>query len=1275
MSLDLSIDPVNELLDKDGVQDPLAERPEAIADIAGVEPGADSDETARPLAEPEPEPASLNWRCKALHVELKRGLKAADAAFCSLTCQRLIDLFNQTEEPGKLPVFSYLFGAIVLIKQKFKNFSHQPKRLLTECMMQLSKTILLNPWIKIEDQFLANYNYYWCAKNHPGILRHPTYLAEVKNALNEALSCAELMTPSLIRAGTFRSSRLNSQSFWHRLAQLNLARWSLGLAKPEELPAILENAVLALRRIVNFGVGLSSMAVLHNQITLAGCLDWLGRLHAEKQQWRTSNNYYLESDRWLGAVAQAEPTNQQVRPSAFLAEFYFNQQEFSLAFEYALKAVADDVTNSVEGLHEGSFHYFLEQLLVFRGSDTTDFLLDLIGSELPPISNLIALSALALNSEVRSDWSYAQVAQWFFVVGAEQLQLPEIMEVPSDKRHLLVTSGEVMMDFVRDCEHKITAAEAASQIEILSRLVAATKAMSFDQKEDTVLLSLLAQAQSRIGDYESALPLFSRLLGIDTSKENRSRTLYLLGDLHLARGELERAANVYESSFRIGHHHAALFKAAVARTGAGQFELAIQHLRAMLSEENPNIDEAPHQTRTVLAQAYWGRYCLDEELGGHNPADVEAACEALSDVLTGKIGTRYVHDFEAVSRFVDMIRHPIAVAAIAELLRNSWDAEQVGSFSNALARRHTYPRLIIEVALERLSDLTLWDEVKRGFVRILARALARAYHYGEIDGLSFDELAALIVTHFQQLSPATHQELLCSLLMIEQRASRDELMARYADEAMKVFAPIMGTREEALEALANPDVLTPINDFLLLRMPPATEPVAYGYTDSADLYQLARELVDELTAEFQEPIEEAGSNLSLKGKSGSATVSLMEWLDRIRPFLLNLLDIPRHQYYYSARGPLASLAAEAPPWSIQLEVIGSQIEIVFQFYQIDVASNPTRVLEQAEQRLKSQCELAAVKDLVRPNLQRLESDHWFKVTVSVPGPVEIAREFASMDAFVNYMKKRTLVMLAGNYPTYVSYHRGQTIFAAGFQPVRDAETEKWVQFIRHLLDVRYVISASWLLFLPLAGADTGKHPRSIVHGLKQKVELAILKQEKGMELTREELAELRKAPFRLAANILFTTRDSFHSTPRIWLKGTITQIVNEFSERLPEVQFSVFCSPDAYARIHRQLFLRVMLNLLHNAVTAAVAADTRLVEVRVANDQQSGARISVINTYNPELPRSETGTGIGLEDVRYVIGNLSKGEVRVREDKDNGEFEVLLVLPDDANRQASRESL
>ena len=1273
MCLDLSIDPLNEPAAEGAVEVAVAEQPEPIANTAAVQLGASGDEPARPLVDAEA--PSLKRRCTALHVELKQGLKANDAASCLVTCQSLIDLFNQTEEPDKSAVLTYLFGAIVQIKQKVKEFSNQSKRLLTEGIMQLSKTILLHPAIKIEDRFLANYNYYWCSKNYPGILRVPAYISEVKNALNEALSCAELMTPSLIQRGSFYPSRLNSQSFWHRVAELHLARWGLGLANAEELSAILENAVAALRRIVNFGVGLSYVSVLNNQITLAGCLDWLGRLHAQKQQWRTSNDCYLESDRWHAAIAETDLGRRHVSRSAFLAEFYFSQQEFSLAFEYALQAVADDVANAVKNLREGSFRYFLERLLLFRGSDPLDFLLDLITSGLPPISNLMALSALTLISQVRSDWLYAGTAQWLFILGAEQLQLPEIMEVPSEKRYLLVTSSVDMMEFVKSSEHKIGEGEGASQIDILSKLVAATQAMSFDQKEDVVLLSLLAQAKSHIGDYESALTLFRRLLDIDYSQENRSRTLYLLGNLHRARGELERAANVYESSFRIGHHHAALFKAAVARTGAGQFELAIQHLRAMLSEENPNVDEAPHQTRTVLAQAYWGRYGLDEELGGQNPADVEAACEALSDVLTGKIGTRYVHDFEAVSRFVDMIRHPIAVAAIAELLRNSWDAEQVGSFSNALARRHTYPRLIIEVALERLSDVTLWDEVKRGFVRILARALARAYHYGEIDGLSFEDLAALIVTHFQQLSPATHQELLCALLMIEQHASRDELIARYADEAMKVFAPIMGTREEALEALANPDVLTPINDFLLLRMPPATEPVAYGHTDSADLYELASELVDELTVEFQEPIEDAGSNLSLKGKSGSATVSLMDWLDRIRPFLLNLLDIPRHQYYYSARGPLASFAAEAPPWSIQLEVIGSQIEIGFQFYQIDLASNPTRVLEQAEQRLKSQCELSSVKDLVRLNLQRLESDHYIKVTVSVPGPVEIAREFASMDAFVNYMKKRALVMLAGGYPTYGSYHRGQTLFASGFHHVRDAGTEKWVQFIRHLLDVRYVISASWLLFLPLAGADTGKHPRSIVHALKQKVELAILKQEKGMELTREELAELRKAPFRLAANILFTTRDSFHSTPRIWLKGTITQVVNEFSARLPEVQFSVFCSPDAYARVHRQLFVRVMLNLLHNAVTAAVAADTKLVEVRVANDQQSSARISVINTYNPELPRSETGTGIGLEDVRYVIGNLSKGEVTVREDKDNGEFEVLLVLPDDADRRADRESL
>lgn len=1215
-----------------------------------------------PVQSRAPEDSPLRERSRTLLGEFKHALKTGDLRGALSACDSLIEVFNQASGSDSTAIFPDILNATRALKFRIKKPAKQPRRPLIEAMFRLGEVISTSSKATLEERFLANYRYYWCTKQQPYILHDPEVDAKVKAGLDEALACALLLIPALERNGNFRSKYTTWMSFWNRVAQIQLARWSLGYAASHELPSILIDTIAALEKIVQTGAGVHFKKVRYNRIKLAACLHWLGLLRGEQQQWRLSNLHHLQSEHWFAVVARSDPAKQSQSPQALLAEFYFSHKEFKRAFELAKACAAQEQSNRPEDLRGGGFHYFLSRLIRIRGFETLDFLLDLIAAGLPHGPNLIALSALAQLANSKNERILAEAANWFYVKRAEELELPEIIQIPAEYRFLLVDRGVAMSAFVADCESRINGNQASTRIELLSAAVAGSRAISFDQKEDIVLLSLLAQAHARIGDYAFALTLFARLLEIDLSPENQSITMFLCGDVYLATGDATQAAMTYEASYAIGGHPAALFKAALARTHANDYDQAIQHLQLMLSFANPNTDEAPHQTRTALAQAYWGRYCLDEKSGGRNEADVVEACRALIDVLGGKIGTRHVHDVDAIGRFVDMLGNPIATKSLADFLRNNWDAPQISLIGDALGRRHTYPKAIIELALERLSEPKLWEEVKKGFVRILSKALARAYHYGETDGLSFEELTRLIVTRFSQFSSGAHQEWLSELLLVEQRASMSELIERYADEAMKVFAPIMGPPEDAIRALGDPTVLGSINAFLLKRMPPATEPVAYGHSDSVDLQLLTTDLIDDLSYELAEPIKE-GSKLSLHHKNGSSTVSWMTWIDRIRPFMLSLMDIPRNAVDDSAKSPLALLAAEASPWSIQFLVQKSKVEIWVKFHSIEPTHNPTAILEKAEQSLKHHCECSEIKDLVQLNLRELESEHAIRLTVNVPRAVCISKEFDCMSTFVTYLKTESHRTLTGGHPNFQSYRQASILFSSAFQHVRQTSTDKWVEFIRHLLDLRYVMAARWLLFLPLEGDGTGRHPRSTVHALKQKVQLAMLKQAEGSPISAAELADLRLAQFRLAANILFASRDDFCNMPRLWLKSALKQVVNEFSNRLHVLQFSIFCAPDAYACIHRQLFSRVMFNLIHNAVTATMATEMRLVEVRVIRDDESWVRISVLNHYDSTRDRTETGTGIGLEEVNYVVGRLSGGNVTVRQDRNHGEFEVSLLLP------------
>lgn len=441
----------------------------------------------------------------------------------------------------------------------------------------------------------------------------------------------------------------------------------------------------------------------------------------------------------------------------------------------------------------------------------------------------------------------------------------------------------------------------------------------------------------------------------------------------MAQGKPVLAAQAYEKSYNHGGKLSALFKAALAQTYAGNYDSALAHIETLLAPENALPDEAPHQTRTVLARALWGRFCQSPEAGGGNEDDVIRACQVLRQVLDGEFGNQYLEDAETVYRFVDMVSSPATVSAIADFLQNTWHAEQVLLFGRALGRQHEYPAPIIKVALERLSDAVLWDEIRNGFVKIVCRALVRAYYYGQVDSLSFDELAQRIITSISNLPSGKRKNWLFKLFVVERHASISELIKRYADEAMKIFEPIMGEPEAARLALSDPQLLEQINHFLRKRMPPATQPVAYGHSDVKDLSELVGELVKDSRDEMTEAIEQ-GNQLDLDFNRGTSPVCLLGWVNTVRPFLLDLLDVPSSYENVTARGPFALLAAEASPWSFKFNVNNSRIDMLFNFASIELTHNPIAMLQHVEQDLKMRCQAAEIKDHLRLNLDELESD-------------------------------------------------------------------------------------------------------------------------------------------------------------------------------------------------------------------------------------------------------------------------------------------------------------
>ncbi|HJQ27395.1 MAG TPA: tetratricopeptide repeat protein [Blastocatellia bacterium] len=1235
---------------------------------------------------------------------------------CRTLCEQLAETYTGLPPPARHALAYHLVGAFKDLQVKRARLAHENGSggdilNLSRAMLSLNEALRAQERKDRYKRFKDLCDYHECVRLQAQLIQEPGQLEGIKAAIVEAREIAADLLGSEQFTTELEERRHRKAYFYGQLGEICRAHSLYGCLKQRQIPAVLRQAVESFQvalavndppepRLLNhccprIGECLRSLGQFREAIDaylkvvdpghgIARATAWEARLHIAKcyqalaKQARfddevgdeagAAETYWEEAERWFVATAQVwengldprqtlclHPRNATVH--GLLAWFYFDRGDFKQAEAQARMFLSRESPESVLPEHVdyyalNSFILGMALLRQYRNDEALRVLESALASKPSPkyrLRPLIALKVLYVRK--RDNAGINDVTQRFIEAGTEA-GIASIEALTEEQRSAMIDPS-TMADYIKQCKERLKKGEARAILKELPRFVAASKLLNLSEKADPILLSLLAMADRDVGRYDEALRTFEYVLQLNEEAKNQAIVLMEIGKTYLRMGSYEIAAKSFEKCYDTRPEVGALVSAARAYRLAGDYDIALAHLYSVIDAPDRSQDKQPHLTRIEFARVAWAAYRDNPQAAGKSAA-VGRACVELRRTMDGSLGSQYAGNLQASLCLVDMMAHPEALSTISELLRTTRNRDCVRHLGIALGRAGECPVEILKVVVERLLHRDTPMPIGRGLVKILSRAIIRAYYSGTCSGISFKALTRVVFLGLLMLDDeAARRRWVFELLVAERDAPLYELIERYAAEANKVFAPIMGDYESARTQLRSPAFVQRVSDFLRRSIPESIAPRAYGAGDYLCLNDVLNELVEDLRLELSEEIEKANRMAYVPDADPRTMVGIMSWL-KVRPVLVKLLGM--------RTGPFASISSETT-WSVTITTDGPRMIMNFQFGQIDLVRGPEAVLRDTCQRLESWSTEPEVNAFLKVDLRDWEAASTATAIVEVPRARPLADAFQGLTEFVAYLTAESSRILRGGSLSRNFYSRSKELFVKPNDAVFQAPASEWVEFVRQLLDLQYATTASWLLLPPRSGEDDGRHPRTAVHQLYNKLQLDI----RGEEISDEQIARIRGEVFQLAANIRDAVRAEIHGADERQVDVSVIaeQAVREIAVKIPEVNFSVFTQPETFAMIYPPFLASALGDLLDNAAKAVlVPGIEKNVAVSVAlSKQKREVSITVSNPYDPEHPRPATSTGIGLQEVHYLIRNLSGGKVEIYEDAERGQYEVCLQLP------------
>lgn len=776
-------------------------------------------------------------------------------------------------------------------------------------------------------------------------------------------------------------------------------------------------------------------------------------------------------------------------------------------------------------------------------------------------------------------------------------------------------------------------------------------------QEDKVLDDLLVQAYTESGQFTQALALIPLMMAADSNPANLGRCFFRQGVVHLNSGNYQAAAESFEKGIEFGRDASCCLKASLCRYLNQEFDRAWSLLETL---RNHGHDAEPHKTATLMAKVARARVAVDPD--GFGLDSVKFACAAIEQVLLNQGRT----DRRCVFELIDLLPAEAAVRTIANVIGQTDKSTTLHHIVEGLAWRRKYsllnaidrpnlpcktnefPKQLLFSAAGRLSAECADGPVRALLMRIVKAGMCRAYCRTDIPGDVARQVFSQALEQLLAVPPHLREGVMQDLFATGRDVLLNEILAEYGEDAIRTLIPMIQDPESSREALRDAAVMQAIQEFLAASAIDKLIPTAFSGRDSANLAELAKTLFDRVAARSA---TQAPSTIDLVFSDSQTTatqVSQMAWL-KLRPVLQRLMNVADQD------SPFCEIWREAGQCRVTVDVTDLQVTLRFIFPELEIQESGT--LLQATQ--------TACQSLL-PEGTDAFWNHWlpdrqvvfcFHLPEARVLPECMLPLAPAIRAIRENMSERLRREGAPG-----DTQKFDDIVDPMPKAVFSASCQDWAEAFLIMFDGLFSDIAAWLL-VPDAN-NAGRHPRVLVHDLRQQIALAM----DGGDV--RDFGGLRTQTLHLVGDImnLIKTVTEGQQREKTDLAALLRQVAGKFETSHAQLAIEIACDPSLSIPNDPEILRSVFLNLLHNASSAL--RNPELQDRRVLiHAKASGTlcEVSIQNAFIQGWRSNQPSSGIGQLQIRYFVETLCNGRVtfpdRPPSDGKPGTYSVRLELP------------
>lgn len=815
-------------------------------------------------------------------------------------------------------------------------------------------------------------------------------------------------------------------------------------------------------------------------------------------------------------------------------------------------------------------------------------------------------------------------------------EIRELYNISQERLRILLTP-EMMEEYISQIGDRLSRGEHWAVIDELKEMINLNRL--FEGHDDPVLMTKIAEADSRIGDYESALKTLYYVKDLDRRPKNQAQALSYIGRVCIEQGKYQEAINVFQESFQLGGDIGMLSLQATVYRKLKEYDLSIRKYEQILQSGK---DKRPYITKTGLAKTYWDKYQHEGK-----KEDIENAVSHLKDVIN-----EYPENWQSCNLLARMSKsNDTTVLDLLDTLIMESPIADSRNFLIELITEDLFPDKAIAACLKRLSSIKPTDTDYWPFVQsssdFLMRTTIYSYFFSSAD--YFDKTLRNILSGILNLHD--WKNVLREYLCAEKGAYPDFFEEVYAAQIKTILYPL--SKADINLNLILDNIIQSVYGFIQSEIPQDIKVLYKG------LETKGVNLADMLANGFKEAqIQAEGHTYILKHSNGiqpSMEIPYPTWhmFEKLVEWFYPLYDKG-----WASECAWNDIFSDSTEVMVNLET--HKDDKVKCYFIVKLAYNDENMesFKVAFDLTKSKHSICPIPQLpwfqytFSESLNEEEKHGMLSVKIEMPSCIKLKDNFQQFSPFLDYMTSSFKDGLCGIFKPERYRKKAIELFPADIS----MNLEGWMDFVHIYLDSHFGV-----LFTEIGIRDD--QYRKVVHD-DIKGPLGWISGASGQEEIIDFLRNVERLPWELGRVRRrrlesITTKSSIR---RLNMENILEQLIGELQEKNDKINFEFLTSRCKLLEGVEPLLKRAFMNLYTNAIFAANALE-RLKIATFIFEEGDYCVIRIQNPFKEPMPPAPFSTQIGLKSARFIIENEHHGELKTDGNSQQGVFTSEVRLP------------